>query len=322
MPLCVCGPCWEDLGDILRLQEASGPNMIGLTDDRFPHYGGVLSKGFLKDSEMLRGACLASTWLFSILECTAMLMNVCRAGRARAHSCRGTFRHSGNPRHKPSSISRSNSHRQTVTWAQLHTQWPLWIHHQPLTAQIHTEYMCLHSHSFPSTHGFMSEHSPVDLWPIQASKHTQGHTIWLMECIHKDPPMHTHICLNEGFGLGNSFSRNKNKCQKEKKNQTNKPEHGELHKQKRAWTYTHTVEAVSQSGLSSQLQLSACWVCFPWVQTSGEPHRFQAYVSMAAGQTDLCQESPSSLLTDHNKNWPFPPREARSKILPQALFSF
>lgn len=113
MPLCVCGPCWGDLGDILRLQEASGPNMIGLTDDRFPHYGGVLSKGFLKDSEMLRGACLASTWLFSILECTAMLMNVCRAGRARAHSCRGTFRHSGNPRHKPSSISRSNSHRQS-----------------------------------------------------------------------------------------------------------------------------------------------------------------------------------------------------------------
>lgn len=158
--------------------------------------------------------------------------------------------------------------------------------------------MCLHSHSFPSTHGFMSEHSPVDLWPIQAPKHTQGHTIWLMECIHKDPPMHTHICLNKGFGLGNSFSRNKNKCQKEKKNQTNKPEHGELHKQKRARTYTHTVEAVSQSGLSSQLQLSACWVCFPWVQTSGEPHRFQAYVSMAAGQTDLCQESPSSLLTD------------------------
>lgn len=32
MPLCVCGPCWGDLGDILRLQEASGPNMIGLTD--------------------------------------------------------------------------------------------------------------------------------------------------------------------------------------------------------------------------------------------------------------------------------------------------
>lgn len=101
-----------------------------------------------------------------------------------------------------------------------------------------------------------------------------------------------------------------------------KPEHGELHRQEQAHTYTHTVEAVSQSGLSSQLQLSACWVCFPWVQTCGEPHRFQAYVSMAAGQTELGQESPSSLLTDHSKNWPFTPRAAPSKILPPALFSF
>lgn len=97
-----------------------------------------------------------------------------------------------------------------------------------------------------------------------------------MECTHKHPPMHTHIYLKEGFGLGYSFSRNKNKCQKKK--MQDKPEHGELHKQEQAHTYTHTVEAVSQSGLSSQLQLCACWVCFPWVQTWAEPHRFQAYV--------------------------------------------
>lgn len=321
MPLCVCGPCWGDLGDILRLQEASGPNMIGLTDWQISPLWRCFKQRIPEGLRNAEGG----------LPCEHMAlqyfgMHSHANERLPSWTCTCTLMQGNIPAFRESQaqtlIHKQVQLAQRVTWAQLHTQWPLWIHHQPLTAQIHTEYMCLHSHSFPSTHGFMSEHSPVDLWPIQASKHTQGHTIWLMECIHKDPPMHTHICLNEGFGLGNSFSRNKNKCQKEKKNQTNKPEHGELHKQKRARTYTHTVEAVSQSGLSSQLQLSACWVCFPWVQTSGEPHRFQAYVSMAAGQTDLCQESPSSLLTDHNKNWPFPPRAARSKILPQALFSF
>lgn len=36
--------------------------------------------------------------------------------------------------------------------------------------------------------------------------------------------------------------------------------------------------------------------------------------------TDLCQESPPSLLPEHNKNWPSTPRAAPSKILPQDIF--
>lgn len=95
-----------------------------------------------------------------------------------------------------------------------------------------------------------------------------------------------------------------------------KPEHGELHKQEQAHTYTHTVEAVSQSGLSSQLQLSVLGLLPRSANVSWTSH-ISGYVSMAAGQTDLGQECPSSLLTDHNENWPFTPRAAPSKILPK-----
>lgn len=178
-------------------------------------------------------------------------------------ACRGTFPHSGDSQaqtliRKQVQLTQSDSHMGSVT----HTTTP--VNPAAATHCTNTHEMLLLAFTlFSPTHGFMSGHSPVDLWPKQASKHTQGLTIRLMECTHKDPPMHTHIYLNEGFGLGNSLSRNKNKCQKEKKPQKT-----------RAWgtaqtkastdlhTHTHTVAAVSQAGLSSQLQLSACWVCF------------------------------------------------------------
>lgn len=101
------------------------------------------------------------------------------------------------------------------------------------------------------SHGFVAH--------TRASKPIQEHIPQPMECTHKDPPMHTHICLNEGFGLGNSFSRNKNNCQKEKNRARGTA-------QIDASAYLHAHCGACQSGFPSQLhlsQLSTCWVCFP-----------------------------------------------------------
>lgn len=74
-------------------------------------------------------------------------------GHAGEHSCIQKT-----PRHKHSSITRSSSHQH------------------PLTAQGHPKYLCLHSHSSPPTHGFMSGHSPVDLYIQTHSGTWNAHT--------------------------------------------------------------------------------------------------------------------------------------------------
>lgn len=91
---------------------------------------------------------------------------------------------------------------------------------------------------------FLSVHSPMDLKPIHRHPDTFRHpntsTLHPVECTHKDPPMHTHIYHNEGFGLWNSFSENKTNCQKEKKPGAQGTAQVQAH------TYTHTVEPADQ----------------------------------------------------------------------------
>lgn len=88
---------------------------------------------------------------------------------------------------------------------------------------------------------------------------------------------------------------------------------GKLQRQKQAHSYTHTHCGGCQS---VRALLTTTAQCLLGLQTSAEPHRSQVYMPI----TDLCQESPPSLLPDHNKNWPSTPRAAPSKILPQEIF--
>lgn len=118
-PLCVCGAPWEDL-DVSQLagsKKAQHDWSYCLT--YFPTMEVFYVKASWRTQKCWWGAYLASTWLPTILECTAMLMKVCWAG------CRGTFLHSGNSQVQTLIHNRSNSHSETATWAQLHTQQPL-----------------------------------------------------------------------------------------------------------------------------------------------------------------------------------------------------
>jgi len=142
----------------------------------------------------------------------------------------------------------------SVTYTRTHVSPSTDIHNRN-TAEIR---MLAHILSFLCTQirGCTLSHGSVAHTPL--SKHIQVHVLQPMECIHKDPPMHTHICLNESFGLVNSFSRNKNNCQKEKT----------------AWgtaqidasAYLHAHCGACQSRFPLQLQppqLRTCWVCVP-----------------------------------------------------------
>lgn len=111
------------------------------------------------------------------------------------------------------------------------------------------------------SHGFVAH--------TQVSKHVQERALQPMEHTHKDTPLHAHVYLSEGFGLGNSFSRNRDNCPKEKNRAWGTA-------QMNASAYLHAHCGTCQPGFPPQLrllQLSTCWVCFPWVPMSGEPHR-------------------------------------------------
>lgn len=150
---------WSSLGGPRRCSQVAGSQTwLDLLLDIFPHHGGVLVKASWRTQKCWGEAYLASTWLPTILEWIAMLMSAELGMHVHTHprACRGTFLPSGNSQ-AHSSIARSSSHSETVTHSNL------WIHQQPFTAEIHVKYLCLHSHSFPPTHGFMSGYSPVEL---------------------------------------------------------------------------------------------------------------------------------------------------------------
>lgn len=151
-----------------------------------------------------------------------MLTNICWVWHASLHSPTGM--QMSMPAYRR--LSDVNTHpwtNQTCTlgqpqWLRKHVHTLSYIqnnscfHQQPFTTHIH---VLAYTHSFTYKHVHVCTLSYGFVAHTQASRHIQEHVLQPTEYTHKDPHMHTHIYLNEGFGLGNSFSRNRNNCQKE-----------------------------------------------------------------------------------------------------------
>lgn len=146
-------------------------------------------------------------------------------------ACRGAFLHSGISQAQTLIHNQSNSHQHPFT-AQLHTN---------TCAGFHTLLPHAWIYVWTLSHGFVRPNTLRDMEYNQWSAHL---------------PMHTHICLSQGFGLGNSFARNKNQCQKAEQ-MTNQSMGSCRDKSKHIATHTLWRLSVSQGSphnYSSQLQ--------------------------------------------------------------------
>lgn len=133
---------------------------------------------------------------------------------ADEHACiQKTFRYKHPPMNKSDlHIRTATMAQKTCSYTQLYTKQLMCFHQQPFTTHTH---VLAYTHSFTYKHVHVCTLSYGFVAHTQASRHIQTHVLQPTEYTHKDPHMHTHIYLNEGFGLGNSFSRNRNNCQKE-----------------------------------------------------------------------------------------------------------
>lgn len=182
------------------------------------------------------------------------------------------------------------------------------------------KYVCLHTHSFSLTQDSCLYTLPWIWSPYTGIQTRSGiqtrphYTQWSAHT--KTHPCTLTYIITKVLVCEIPFQKTK-LIVKRKKN----PEHRELHRCKRIPTHTLWSLPIRIPTRTTAIAAQHLLDMLPWMQTSGEPQRFQAHTSMATYQTNPCQVSTSSL-TDHNENYPLGPRVARSKILPQTSFSF